>query len=168
MTKRRSAIIAFLLLAIMVTGIGFAALSDSLSITGTAALSVDNSRQEFEKDIYFTKALGDPTRVSAAVNSGDNDLVEIEVLANTLKAVGDEVVVTCTIKSDSDLTVNIEDLTISNDNEEYFTVSAEFAGGTTQITPNGTKDVVVTIRMIKTPVADQNLNFSVTFNAKTA
>ncbi len=174
MKNRRLAIIAFILVAIMAIGVGYANLTDTLQITGSAGVNRDDSAEAFDADIRFTKAVGDTSRVTSTIGdkdeTGDNDKVTITVLDGILKEVGDEIIVTCTVTSDSDLDVYIAAPTVTNNNSEYFSVTTTW-DGTTTVVPAGTaqtRDVVVTIKLIKTAVADQDATFTIDLNASTA
>ena len=72
MKKRRIAIVAFLLVATLVLGIGYAAIADQLEITGTATYrptSVVNDR--VDAAIKFTDATPDEKYCTAATFSAD-------------------------------------------------------------------------------------------------
>ncbi len=53
MKTRRFTVVAFLLAAVMIIGIGFANLTDNLFIKGEAALSTTDARNAFDEDVYF-------------------------------------------------------------------------------------------------------------------
>lgn len=169
MNKRRSIIATFLIVALLTVGIGYAALSDTLSVTGSASFAQADAVETFDGDIYFSKALGDASRVTAAIDADDKDKATITVLPNILKQVGDEVIVTLTIKSESDLNVQITP-TISEAegasvNTDYFSVTT---GAAQTLVAGGTLDYTITIKLIKTNAtnADITSNFVVTFQAQ--
>ena len=161
MKNRKRVIGAFLLVAILLLGVGYANLTDTLIIDGTAGVDLNDSKEEFEKDVYFSKVISG-TGCSAVINT-DPDEGTITVNDGALKAVGDEVIATYTIKSDSDLDVTVAKPTITNDNTEYFQVTSSWTGDTT-IQPNGTADVTVTVKLIKTAASDENVSFGLSFN----
>lgn len=68
MKKRRSAIVAFLLVAILCLGIGFAALTDDLLVDAKVGWDQTKSQDDFKLHVFFTK-------VTEASVSGDT-LVE--------------------------------------------------------------------------------------------
>jgi hypothetical protein len=169
MNKRRSIIATFLIVALLTVGIGYAALSDTLSVTGSASFAQADAIKTFDGDIYFSKALGDPSRVTATIDPADKDKATITVLDSILKEVGDEVIVTLTIESESDLDVQITP-TVSNAeggsvNTEYFSVTT---GAAQTLVAGGTLDYTITIRLIKTNATDADItsNFVVTFQAQ--
>ena len=166
MKKRRSVIAMFLVLAIFTLGIGYAQLTDTLTITGSAGVDSDNSQEVFNGDIYFSNAVANVERCTASIDGTDNDKATMTVKENILKEVGDEVIATFTIKSESDLDVVIPVPTISNSNEAYFDVYTTWDTEKT-LAAGKTVDIVVTVKLIKTAVADQSTTFTITLNPQT-
>ena len=165
MKKRRLAIVAFLLIAVMAIGIGFAELTDVLTISGSANVDADDTAETFDSDVYFSKAVASAERCNAVVDPADNDKATMTVVDRVLKEVGDEVIATFTVKSESDLPVYVTP-SISNSNSEYFDVYTTWTN-TQTIAPNSTSDIVVTVKLAKTAVADQATTFTITLNAST-
>lgn len=174
MKKRRTAIVAFLLIAAMTIGVGYAALTDTLKVTGTAGIAADDVTEAFEEDIYFSKALANPTYVDAQIDGTDKDLATMTVLSDAFTQVGDERIATFTIKSDSDLPVAITAIVTGTGadaaaqetalNATYFTVTHNLPADYV-LAAGSTVDVTVTVRLAKTPLTAQNTSFTVTFNA---
>ena len=171
MKKRRTLIVSLLLVAALALGIGYAALTDTLNITGTASVAQEAGEEAFEIDVYFSKAIAG-TGATAAVGA-DKDTATMTVNADALKEVGDEVIATYTIKSDSDLAVVITNPTttngyITNDNTEYFQVTTNWVADHT-LTPDSTGtatvDITVTVKLIKTPSVAQDVEFGIQLNA---
>ena len=160
MKKRRPIFLCFMIAAGLALGVGYASLNDTLSISGTAGVDLDDTKEVFDGDIYFSKAVASPERCTAVVNA-DPDTATMTVLDGTLKEVGDEVIATFTVKSESDLDVNIAAPAITNSNTEYFTVETTWDDATTLLPAGTTKDVVVTVRLIKTAAADQDVSFGI-------
>ena len=169
MNKRRSIIATFLIVALLTVGIGYAALSDTLSVTGSASFAQADAVETFDGDVYFSKIIGDASRVNAVIDATDKDKATINVLPNILKEVGDEVIVTLTIKSESDLNVQItptvSDAEGGSVNTEYFSVTT---GSAQTLVAGGTLDYTITIKLIKTNATDADItsNFLVTFQAQ--
>ena len=165
--KKRSTIVALLLVAALALGIGYAALTDTLNITGTANIAESDAQNSFQEDVYFSNAISG-AKADAAVSS-DNNYATMTVKDGALKAVGDEAVATFTIKSDSDLPVTVTNPTvaanlITNDNPEYFQVTTNWATDHV-IDPYGTTDITVTVKLIKTPDTTQACTFGIQLNA---
>ena len=169
MKNRKTVIVAFMLIAVMLLGVGYAALNDTLVVDGTAGVDVDDTKEVFDGDIYFSKVIsGDGC--TAVINS-DPDTGTITVTDGKLKEVGDEVIATYTIKSESDLDVTITKPTfangkITNNNSTYFDVYVNWVNDSMTLPAGQTIDVVVTIKLIKTADADQDVTFALTFDAQ--
>lgn len=114
MKKRRFGIVAFMCVAILCLGIGFAALTDDLFIDGTLNWSAEAAQKEFNQNVYFSAAavdssstITDTTKVTTAIaadkNSDANDKVTINVAADAFTVVGQKAVIVATIKNDSNL-----------------------------------------------------------------
>lgn len=163
MKNRKIVVVAFLLIAVLLLGVGYAALTDTLTIDGSAGVDYDDTKEVFDGDIYFSKVIsGDGC---SAVIDSDPDEGTITVNDGALKEVGDEVIATYTIKSESDLDVSIPKPTVTVTNSEYFEVTYSWAVDQT-LPAGGTIDVTITIRLIKTADADQDTTFKVVFNAQ--
>ena len=160
MKKRRPIFLCFMIAAGLALGVGYASLNDTLSISGTAGVDLDDTKEVFDGDIYFSKAVASAERCTATVNA-DPDTATMTVLDGTLKEVGDEVIATFTVKSESDLDVNIAAPAITNSNTEYFAVQTTWDDATTLLPAGTTKDLVVTVRLIKTAAADQDVSFGI-------
>ena len=97
MKTKRTAVVAFLLCAIMAIGIGFAAISKNLEISGNANLGMDATG--FSVEFVQSGCETDDGDVSSIVISGDPTVATFTV--NGLKKAGDKVVGTFTIKNTS-------------------------------------------------------------------
>ena len=92
MKKRRIVVSAFLLLAVLVMGIGFASLTDNLFIKGEAQISTTAAQQDFDADVYFiqegtgkvsntggSNAIPEGLSETATVGATDNDSVTFNI-----------------------------------------------------------------------------------------
>lgn len=169
MKKRRLVFLSFMLAAALTIGVGYAALSDQLTVSGSASVDAEDFEEVFDEDIYFIKAVSTPELVNAAIDTSDKDKATMTVLAG-LDEVGDEVIATFTIKSDSDLSVNVTPSIKADDGtsayaSEYFAVELSKTG-VQSMAPNSTMDITVTVRLIKTPTTGvQSTTFKVLFDA---
>ena len=73
MKNRKSVIVAFLLVAVMLLGVGYAALTDVLDITGTADVNQSAAEESFNEDIFFSAAVANESGNTASVNADNND-----------------------------------------------------------------------------------------------
>lgn len=103
MKNRRIALIAFMLVAVLTMGIGFAAYSTTLAINGTTAVSGD--AVEFTKDVHFTTVTSSNEAFGTA-DIGDGQTATFTV--DGMTAYNDRVQFTYTILNESTYDVNIE------------------------------------------------------------
>lgn len=162
MKNRRIILISFLLVTTLCVGIGYAAVEDELSLSGSAEVGTDNVKEALDGDVYFSNAVvtsftntdSDKTDV-AEVNSSDNDKVTFE--ANTLQAQNDTVTFTFTIENEStdlDAIVTPSFNSATNSNDTVFAVSYQWSDGGSDaktIAAGSTADVVVTVKLLQTP-----------------
>jgi hypothetical protein len=103
MKNRRITLIAFMLVAALTMGIGFAAYSTTLAIHGTTEVSAE--ALEFTEDVRFTKAVSSREAFGTAT-IGDGQTATFKVFGMT--QYNDRVQFTYTITNNSDYDVNIE------------------------------------------------------------
>ncbi len=107
MKNRRIAICAFVLIAAMVVGIGYASLTDTLAVTGDLEMSQSSIQVALDEDVYFTgveisiadsngTALTPTTGLSASVSSNDPDKITFSA-KNVFTGIGDTVTIVATI-----------------------------------------------------------------------
>ena len=75
MKKRKTAILSFLLAAMLGIGVGYAAVSNTLKANGSVIIPENEVNTEFGKNVYFTnvQAGGDSDGFTARVIPGTND-----------------------------------------------------------------------------------------------
>lgn len=160
MKNRKTVVVAFLLIAAMLLGVGYAALTDTLTIIGNAHIDVGAANNTFDEKIYFshseaTSSTGTGTTADTASHTAD----DATYTANKLATVGQQSVFTFTIKNDSNVDAVISvnatklsgDVNPSNSNETKFTVTYDYPDGKTITANGGTIDVVVTVT-VKEPI----------------
>lgn len=160
MKNRRTVVVAFLLVAVMLLGIGYAALTDTLTIIGNAHIDVGAANSKFDEKIYFsdaqaTSSTGTGTTEDTASYTAD----DATFTANKLAIMGEYSVFTFTIRNDSNvdakITINSTKLSgaanPSNSNTNKFTVDYSYPDGETIAKQGGTITVVVTVT-VKEPV----------------
>ena len=149
MKNRRNIIVAFLLCACMIIGVGYATLTDVLDITGSADVNQSAAEEAFNEDIYFSGAVANETGNTASVNSDNND--KASFTANTLKGKGDKATFTYTINNDGDLDAIVTPSISSNTNTEFFNVYSDWNGQPTELKAGQSVTYTVTIELIETP-----------------
>jgi len=158
MKNRKTVVVAFLLAAVMLLGVGYAALTDTLDITGSVDVNINDLNDEFEDDIYFSAAapvvIGGGTTVdTASVNSDNNDKASFSI--KSLKAKGEKASFVFTIQNDSAHEVSVEpklSATLGNTNTEYFTLTSDWNGASKTIAANSFITYTLTVELIKDPV----------------
>jgi hypothetical protein len=160
MKNRKKIIVAFMLVAVMLMGIGYAALTDTLTIIGNAHIDIGTANQTFDEKIYFSDAQAtSSTGTGTVADTASYTADDATYTANRLAVKGEKSVFTFTITNDSnvkaDITVNTVKLSgaanPSNSNEDKFTVEYAYPQGTTIESNGGTITVVVTVT-VKEPV----------------
>ena len=168
--KNRKSLIAVLLVAVMLLGIGYAALTDTLDITGSADVNQSAAEEAFNEDIYFSAAVANETGNTASVNADNND--KASFTAKTLKGKGDKVTFTFTIKNDGDVAATITpklNATLGNTNPEYFSLTSDWAGASKTLAGGGAEvTYTVTIELLKTPTETIAGSFLVELTAVSA
>lgn len=169
MKNRKIVVVAFLLAAVLLLGVGYAALTDDLFITGTAQIKQENADVAFGEDIFFSKAVmssdkGTPT-IGADQNGDADDKITITVAENALSGQGSSVLCAIEIKNAGDLDAWVTlDPNIDVQTDAYFAVSTSWANNTVKIPAGGTADITVTITCIKTPQTTVSTTFDLTFS----
>ena len=166
MKSRRIALIAFALVAVMTLGIGYAALTDTLNLNGTATLTHNEAEQEFNADIYFD-SVGACTNCEVVVSDADDQNVK-DVATLTinggLSVVGDKATAVLVIKNESSGTATITPAHSSSTNFDVATDSATYT-----VAAGSTVEVTVTVTLKNTVNADITAEaFSISFTAVSA
>ena len=160
MKNRKIVVVAFLLAAVLLLGVGYAALTDTLTIIGNAHIDLDVANATFDEKIYFSAAEATSSNGSGTVEDVARFTADDATFTvNKLATVGQKSVFTFTITNDSNvdavITVNSTKLSgavnPSNSNEEKFTVEYSYPDGMNIAKQGGTIDVVITVT-VKEPV----------------
>lgn len=174
MKNRKFIVVAFLLVAVMLLGVGYAALSDTLTIIGNAHIDVDTANKTFDEKVYFSDA-----KASSSTGTGTTaDVVSYSAddatyTANKLATVGEKSVFTFTITNDSnvDATISVNttklsgDANPSNSNSDKFTVEYSYPDGMTIAKNGGTIDVVVTVTVAEPVTSATSATFGIELTA---
>ena len=156
--KRRTIILTFAIIALLLVGVGYATLTDTLTVNGTVSTSEANI------SVIFSKA--ESTDKDAEL--GVTGTHEITLGSSALKKEGDVVTFTLTVADASDpgLDAKITELgAVTNNNEEYFSVTYDGLEVDQVIKDGSTGTITVTVELIKTPVETQSVTFKFVVNA---
>lgn len=174
MKNRKFIVVAFLIVAVMLLGVGYAALTDTLTIIGNAHIDVDTANKTFDEKVYFSDAKASSstgTGTTADVVSYSSD--DATYTANRLATVGETSVFTFTIKNDSNVDAEISvnttklsgDANPSNSNSDKFTVAYSYPDGQTIAKNGGTIDVVVTVTVAEPVTSATSATFGIELTA---
>lgn len=158
MKNRKTVVVAFLLCAVLLLGVGYAALTDTLDITGSADVNQSAAEEAFNEDIYFSAAVANPatgeqtTPNTASVNADNNDKASFTV--KSLQGAGDTATFTFTIVNEGDVDATVTpklNATLGNTNTEYFSLTSDWNGASQTLAAGGSITYTVTIELLKTP-----------------
>ena len=163
MKNRKIVVVAFLLIAAMLLGVGYAALTDTLDITGSADVNLTDLEKEFEDEIYFSAAVAnDGTPNTASVNADNNDKASFS--AKSLLHKDETTSFTFTIENKSQYSVDVTpklNATLGNTNSEYFAISSDWNGATKTIAAGASETYTLTVKLLKDPTAAVSGSFLV-------
>ena len=153
MKNRRNIIVAFLLCACLIVGVGYASLTDVLDITGSADVNLTDLEKEYENEIYFSAAVAnDGAPNTASVNADNNDKASFS--AKSLLHKGETTSFTFTITNDSQYDVNVTpklNATLGNTNTTYFDITSDWNGATKTIPAGQTATYTLTVELLEDP-----------------
>lgn len=161
MKKRNTYVGLVLLVAVLMLGIGYAAISNiTLNIGGTAKAVI--SDENFKVKFTGTPEVSDADLISASISNDTTATINVD----SFTAKGQTATATYTILNDSaDLSASIAVPTITNSNTEYFAVTTDWDAAKT-VAAQGTTTITVTVELIKTPIdSDQEAGINVSLVA---
>jgi len=164
MKNRKIVVVAFLVAAVMLLGVGYAALTDTLNVLGDAEVSHGNANSAFDADVYFSDA-SEGDGYTAWIES-DPDKAEFQVTG--LSGGGDSVEITYTITNDNDFPVSvvIDATNTTTTNTTYFTCTSNKGNTPFEIAEGGSETVTLTVTLIETPILEENQTISCVFSVE--
>ena len=107
MKKRKTALLGFLLTAMLGIGVGYAAVTDVLDVTGKVEITEQAAVKQFDEEVYFTSyRIDNDTLATASINTNDNDKASFTVKG--LTAENNKVVITYTIANSGNRDVSVK------------------------------------------------------------
>lgn len=155
MRNKKTILVAFILCAAMVIGVGYAALTDILDITGSADVNHSDAEKAYNEDIHFAStngAVANDVGNTASVNADNNDKASFTV--NSLSGAGDKATFTFTIVNDGDLDATVTpklSANAGNTNPTYFKITSDWDGAAKPLAAGGSITYTVTVELLKTP-----------------
>ena len=181
MKQRRTVVVAFLLLAVLVMGIGYANLTDNLFMKGEAALATTAARDTFDQNVFFSavsvnSTTGSNTSTPDSVVIGSTDPDSATFYVKSLGKKDEMVQFKFTIKNEStefDAVISLDENYPSTTDATNFTITystSPSAVNTGNITcaAGGTVDVYVTVLLKNSPTANLSAAFNVNLTATSA
>ena len=193
MKNRKTIIVAFVLVACMLVGVGYAVVFNTMDIGGTASVSREEAEKAFNQDIYFSGVVvdgtldadgvvaGDNKGYTANINTNNNDKAQFTVTG--LATQGDSVDITFRIENEGDLDADLIAVSHTISNTTYFDVKYYVVGGSVidvndtahnfytlnakanPSDPNTYVDIKVVVTLLATPTDHQSLTTTFEFNA---
>ena len=155
MKNRRITIVAFLLIAALTLGFGYAAVTNILDIQGSASVSATAAEAEFNENVYFkgvkkgdelvqSIVAGDNLGYTANINTNNNDKAQFTVTG--LEKSGDKYSITFVVQNDSTFDAKVSVKTNTNTNTANFAFTNSLESDT--IAAGGDLEVTVTVELI--------------------
>ena len=163
MKNRKTFVGIALLLVVLVLGIAYAAITDSLKITGSATTAIDDANFK----VVFTGETTPATTTDGVTAAATADTKEATLTVTGLTAKGQSKTATYKIKNGSldlkaDVNVDVAEIT---SNADYFKVTANI-DKTTSLAPAEEATVTVVVELLKTPVEAITGNINIELNAE--
>lgn len=166
MKNRKTIVALFLVVSALVMSVGYAALTDTLDINGTADVSVAAAEKAFDEKVYFSVATPNQTGNTASVNGDNPDKASFTI--NTLAEKDNEATFTFTIVNTSDLDATVTPslhATAGNTLPDYFDVTSDWNGQAHEIVAGGSDTYTVTVKLLKTPTETISGSFHIELKA---
>ncbi len=170
MKNRKIVVVAFMLVAVLTLGVGYAALTDTLSLTGYANVGIEGATADFDSKIYFSSAEAtsstgtSATADTASVSTTDADVASFSI--NKLALSGQYSIFTFTVKNESEFDATIAVTQQATANTGYFTTVVEFPNGTT-VAAGGTLSFTVKTTLIENVTETVTANTTIKLSATT-
>ena len=166
MKNRKIVVVAFLLVAVLLLGVGYAALTDTLEINGSADVDRSGAESSFNDDIVFDSATaigGDPN--TASISQTDFDMADFGV--NSLKGAGDKAQFKFVIANNGDVDANVTPTLASdgNTNDEFFDIESDWKGETRLLKAGEKAEYTLTVTLKKTPTDTIHGSFHIELSA---
>lgn len=184
MKKRRTAIVAFLLCAVLCLAVGYATLTDTLYLNGNVsadnkgAIGPDGPKipETFDANVYFSNpSNADIVAIKADEDGNKNDLAEIIIPATTWEKAPQTVTYTVDVFNDNDtvdVTVKLNNVSETGDKFNYFICNVEWSedvtpdkNGSVIIKAGETANVTISVKLDKMPTEEDPVtaSFETTF-----
>ena len=170
MKRRRTLIVSLLLVAALCMGIGYAAVSENLTISGKVSMAAT----EFE--VVFSNAVEKTTTndITSTIDSSSFNTTNLQFAVTGFQNAEDTETITVTVSNPHDFDVKLTDVVITqptaqnNKGDAIFTVTAPTLEANPTVTAGSTTEFDVTITCNATSADAITENpFTITFKANT-
>lgn len=188
MKNRKIMVTAFLLVAVMILGIGYAQLNDALTITGDATISGSSAQNTYDEDIHFEAVAVDADTLNwqDSIEDANNNSVSAWINAGSgvdVKDTAGFAIYTLAEKDDAEViwfkvvnegtntaTVSVTATTGAQTDATLFDIDVELLDdskeATTTLAAGGEIWVKVTVSLLKDPPSGESKgNFTVSISA---
>lgn len=175
MKNRKTVVVAFLLVAAMLLGIGYANLTTTLTIIGNAHVDIAQAEVNFDNKVYFSEArLGVSTGTGGTADEiSANNTDDATYVVNTLATKGEKSEFIFTIQNDSNVPVKIsvEPKKLSgaenntNSNPTIFKVTYTYANDDMTIKSGESMEVKVTVEIVEAVTKATSGTFTIELTA---
>lgn len=171
MKNRKTVVVAFLMAAVMLLGVGYAALTDTLTLIGNATIDFEQAGVNFDAKVYWSAG-----EIISSTNSSPDDAVggintdDATFVLHSLATKDDVAVLKFTIKNDSNVPVHItmNNPSITGTGADKFSCDYAYSRDDMIIPANGgTMDVTVTVTVAQPVTTQLTATFSVSYTATT-
>lgn len=166
MKNRRNVIIAFLLCASLVVGVGYAALTDTLRIDGTANVKHENANNAFDGNVVFDTTITHGVNQVDTIEYGtDGDIANVTV--NSLTVEGSTAVFEMKIVNNYQENIYVTptiDASSSLYDDSLIQLSSNWLSQTHEIEAGKTISYTLTVTCLRTIVYDETTSFAIGFS----
>ncbi len=160
MKKKKSMIVLAIFVAVLVLGVGYAAISGvDLTISGTASTEDRDLKVSFEGTVNSTVQPNTDSNSPAATATGTTTAGSLSATISVanLSRVDQTATVTYTIQNEEeDVTAVVTVNELQNDKPDFFEVTTDIPDQGIEIAPGGTNTVTVTVRVSELPVSSDD------------
>lgn len=187
MKNRKTVVVAFLLIATLLLGVGYAALNDTLTIAGQANVTTGKAEDALNEDVYFYSATASSTTGTSGVADTASVLTDKDRASFTVHSLalgGETATFTFVVYNESNHevtlstpAVSIRDLIadgtdVETDNDNVFTVTTSWSATTMAAAADPSTPtqatLTVTVKLYETGTNPENAitgYFDISFNA---
>ena len=176
MKNRKSILVVFLVMAAMLMSVGYAALTDTLTIIGNAHIDMNAAGVSFDNRVYFSASevvLSESTGTGAEADVVSHTSDDATFTANKLAVKGEKSTFKFTIQNDSNVPVQITiaDQKLSgsdnpsNSNTAIFKVDYAYSLNDMTIPSGESMDVTVTVSVVNPVTSATSATFGIELTA---